>query len=79
MIISKNKQAPEEEFVALLEATQSYLRKESKSKKSYYLSRGGVDLEEDVFDAMIKYSKGTNFEGSIEKISGQKFPDIIAN
>ncbi len=79
MIISKNKKAPEEQFVSLLEATQTHLKQESESKKSYYLSRGGVALEEDVLDSMIKHSKGTEFEGSIERISGQKFPDIIAN
>lgn len=79
MIISRNNQALKEQFVLLLEATKAHLKQDSILRQDYYLSRGGVALEEDIFKSMKLHSKGTKFEGSIEIVSGQKFPDIIAN
>jgi len=35
-------------------------------------------LEDDVLKCLVKTAIGTKFEGTIEKISGQRFPDIVA-
>jgi len=78
MIISSNTKISEQKFISLLEATCLYLKKIAKEDEGYFLSRGGIDFEEDVLDAMILHAEGTDFEGSIKRISGQKFPDIIA-
>ena len=43
-----------------------------------YLSYLGNKLEGVVADVMTQTAKGTPFEDSIELISGQRFPDIIA-
>lgn len=52
---------------------------ESKKNQDKYLALLGNKLENVVADVMADRAKGTPFENSIELISGQKFPDIIAN
>ena len=42
------------------------------------VDRGGNPLEDDVKSALEECAIGTPFENTIEKISGQKFPDIVA-
>lgn len=51
---------------------------ESKKNQDKYLGLLGNKLENVVADVMTDMAKGTPFENSIELISGQKFPDIIA-
>jgi hypothetical protein len=67
-----------ETFVNLLSTSVSELEADSARRSEYYLSRGGIHLEKDVFRIVRKNSKNTIFEGNIELISGQKFPDIVA-
>jgi len=63
----------------LLDNTIQTLQFESKKNQTKYLDLLGNKLENVVADAMNENAKGTPFENSIELISGQKFPDIIAN
>lgn len=79
MVVSINPEPPIEEFNKLLGYTINNLSSESKTKKSQYLKLLGNKLEDKVFDIINENAKGTPFENSIELISGQKFPDIIAN
>jgi hypothetical protein len=65
-------------FQELLSNTLDGLKKESKKKPEEYALLVGNKLENKVEDIMNYYAKNTPFEGSIELISGQKFPDIIA-
>ena len=44
----------------------------------YYLAKGGQRLEKEVKEELDNAAKGTNFEGTIQIISGQRFPDIVA-
>lgn len=44
----------------------------------YYLEKSGQKLEKEVKEALDHAAKGTNFEGTIQIISGQRFPDIVA-
>jgi len=63
----------------LLDNTIQVLDVESKKNQKKYLDLLGNKLENVVADVMTENAKGTPFENSIELISGQKFPDIIAN
>ncbi|HEX6983096.1 MAG TPA: hypothetical protein VF181_10075 [Balneolaceae bacterium] len=47
------------------------------NKNDYFLTRGAQKLEKDVEQALKLKAQNTAFEGSIELISGHKFPDIV--
>ncbi|MCL2874429.1 MAG: hypothetical protein FWE29_05815 [Defluviitaleaceae bacterium] len=78
MIISSNREPNLEEFHALVNTATNRLNDDAKSKASYYITRGAQKLEDDVLGFLDDSAKGTKFEGTIEKISGQRFPDIVA-
>lgn len=63
----------------MLDNTIQGLDIESKKNQNEYLDLLGNKLENVVAEVMTEKAKGTPFENSIELISGQKFPDIIAN
>lgn len=65
-------------FKKLLSDSVALLQSDSVKKTDYYLSRGGVSLEKDAYDFINKVAKGTVYDGNIELISGQRFPDIVA-
>ncbi len=79
MVISSNPEPNKLVFQALLEKTIQTLDVESTKNTKKYLDLLGSKLENVVADVMSEKAKGTPFENSIELISGQKFPDIIAN
>ena len=79
MVVSTNSEPTNDEFNILLNHTLETLTQESKRKENEYLKLLGIKLENKVIDIMSDRAKGTPFENSIELISGQKFPDIIAN
>lgn len=78
MIISHNPDPHSSEFDTLLKATILELtaRAQHPSKKLETLL--GRSLEPYIKDVITDLAIGTPFEGSIELIGGQKFPDIIA-
>lgn len=78
MLISLNNEPNRQEFENLLSNTLSSLRNEAKKKPKKYLDLLGSKLENEVYDLLNQNAKGSVFDGSIELISGQKFPDIIA-
>ena len=78
MIISVNSKPELLEFKKLMQQTDQLLNDDARKSPKYYATRGGNPLEDDVLSALQVTSKGTPFENTIEKISGQKFPDIIA-
>lgn len=79
MVISSNPEPNKQIFQSLLDNTLQTLDVESKKNQDKYLALLGNKLENVVADVMADRAKGTPFENSIELISGQKFPDIIAN
>jgi len=79
MVISLNPNPEKKIFQSLLNNTIETLDIESKRNKKEYLNLLGKKLEDVVAEIMTENAKGTPFENSIELISGQKFPDIIAN
>lgn len=78
MVISKNPQPNNEVFLRLLSSTLAALQSESKKRQKEYLGLIGNKLESVVADVMTSKAIGTPFENTIELISGQRFPDIIA-
>lgn len=78
MVISVNPIPEKSLFQKLLDDTLSTLQIEAKNKEGEYLSLIGRKLENVVADIMKANAIGTPFQDSIELISGQKFPDIIA-
>jgi hypothetical protein len=78
MVVSVNSTPSIEEFRALVNATLVGLAKESKIDESRYLTLLGNKLEGEVYRVLCENAKKTPFEDSIELVSGQKFPDIIA-
>lgn len=78
MIISVNPKPTLPEFRTLMSRTDRLLNEDALKRQKYYASRGGNPLEDDVKAALDECAKGTPFENTIEKISGQRFPDIIA-
>lgn len=79
MIISSNPRPSLTDFQRLMAKTDSVLNADARLRPKYYATRGGNPLEDDVLGALLESSKGTPFERTIEKVSGQRFPDIVAN
>jgi len=79
MVVSVNPTPEKKTFESLLNNTVTTLLLESKEKEEKYLALLGNKLENEVVEVMKAQAKGTEFQDSIELISGQKFPDIIAN
>lgn len=78
MICSVNPKPSLGEFAELMKKTDILLNADAAKRPSYYASRGGNPLEDDVKAALDESAKDTVFENTIEKISGLKFPDIVA-
>lgn len=78
MIISTNKEPSLEEFEALCTKMCDYMNNRAHTEPDYYLSKGAQKLEPEVKSALDIVAKGTKFEDTIEIISGQRFPDIVA-
>lgn len=79
MLISHNTGIEISDFEQLLMLTTNALQSTSINETKRYLKLLGNKLESEVYDIMCDCSKNTPFEGTIELISGQKFPDIIAS
>lgn len=79
MLVSLNPKPSLEEFKKLMANTDQILNSDAITRPAYYAARGGNPLEDDVKNALEESAKGTPFAGTIEKVSGQKFPDIVAS
>ncbi|MBO4626264.1 MAG: hypothetical protein J5679_03280 [Alphaproteobacteria bacterium] len=78
MIISLNKKPTFEEFTHLVEKATQILNDHAKKHNAYYLTRNAQKLEDDVVNALEQAACDTPFAGTIKKVSGQHFPDIVA-
>ena len=78
MITLQNREPSVAAFRELMRDTNDWLNVDAQNRHSYYAKRGGNLLEDDVEHALNVNAKGTAFEGKVKKISGQKFPDIVA-
>lgn len=78
MLISTNKEGERECFELLLQQLVQELRSMSTSPQTKIESLHGTKLERYSYEVLRELSCGTSFDGSIELVSGQFFPDIIA-
>lgn len=78
MVVTSSAEQHDERFRSLLDGTIAQLEKNSKQDPQRYMQLLGNKLEDEVFEIMNEMAKSTPFEGTIELVSGQKFPDIIA-
>ena len=78
MIISENPKPDINEFKILMHKTDIVLNDDAEKRPQYYASRSGNPLEDDVFSALEESAIGTPFANTIVKVSGQRFPDIVA-
>lgn len=78
MIVSVNPHPDRNEFELLLGSTINQLNAHAKKTSKKVGNLRGSNLEPYVRDIMQELAIGTPFENSIELISGQKFPDIVA-
>lgn len=78
MIISSNRSPSLPEFQSLINTATIRLNDDASKNTAYYLKRNAQLLEDDVKKVIDVIAVGTAFEGTIKKISGQKFPDIVA-
>lgn len=68
-----------EGFMCLMQRTDDLLNRKAQENPDYFRTRGGSLLEDDVLDALNECAEGTPFAGTILKVSGQKFPDIVVS
>ncbi len=78
MIISTNRNPSLEEFKDLVNSATHLLNEDGARRTAYYLSRSPAGLEDDVTHMLKEAAYGTRFQNTVKKISGQKFPDIVA-
>lgn len=78
MIITSNPEPLNQEFKNLIDSTVIELNNSAYNVGKDFSELNGNKLEPYIKDLMSDLAMGTNFEGSIELIGGQKFPDIIA-
>lgn len=78
MLISTHQKGERSFFEQLLQQLVQELRSLSASSQQKNVSFHGTKLERYAYDILRELSQNTPFDGSIELISGQSFPDIIA-
>jgi hypothetical protein len=78
MIISDNFMLQPYEFSRLIKEMDELLNSEAEKLTDYYAHRNGIELEQDVFNALNTVAQNTPFEGTIQLVSGASFPDIVA-
>ena len=79
MIISENTKPALPKFAALMERTDVELNEIARQDTKHFVGHGGKALEQDIYDVLTDCAKGTDFEGSIQLVSGAHFPDIVAH
>lgn len=78
MIVSANPIPHRNEFKLLMDATLNVINQRAKKSTSEISKLAGNKLEPFIKEIMTEQAIGSVFENTIELISGQKFPDIVA-
>lgn len=73
----ENKGPSLQEFEELCHGMCRIMNDRAKADPDYYVSKEARNLEPEVKKALDEAARGTLFEGTIEMVSGQRFPDII--
>lgn len=78
MILLNRDDNNKDEFEKLLDAAIFLLIKDAKSNVSSYKNATPNQMENKVYDALVKASRNTSFENTIRLVSGKSFPDIVS-
>ena len=78
MIVAENSRPSALDFRELMTRVDDKLNQEARINPGYFIKKNGTLMEPDVRDVACECAKGTKFEGRIELVSGQHFPDIVA-
>ena len=78
MIVAENPKPEIHSFKMLMEKTDRLLNSEAQKKGNEFKTHLAQKLEVDVCEALKECSKGTEFENTIQLVSGSSFPDIVA-
>lgn len=78
MIVAENPKPELRSFKMLMEKTDRLLNSEAQKKGNEFKSHLAQKLELDVCNALRECAKGTEFENTIQLVSGSSFPDIVA-
>ncbi len=78
MIVTNNSGQDSRAFERFLARAIESLKNAADREPSYYLTREGNKLEQDVYRVMNAVAKGSTFENTIKIYSGRRFPDITA-
>lgn len=78
MIVAENPKPEIHSFKMLMEKTDRLLNSEALKKGNEFKTHLAQKLEVDVCEALKECSKGTEFENTIQLVSGSSFPDIVA-
>jgi len=65
------------EFATLVERVTDALNQKARSNPDIFRGSEGRNLETLVYDQVCETAQGTEFEDTVELISGQRFPDIV--
>lgn len=76
MIMSLHEDACHHDFISLIEKSTSIIRLKASEAPRLFLGMAPTTFEQELCNAFNEAAVGTDFAGSIELISGQKFPDI---
>lgn len=77
MIISGRTDKDKVDFEKLLRDAHHAIKHEAKANPNYFTKRNAIEFENDVFDSLCEVAKCTDFDKTIQLISGHKFPDIV--
>ncbi len=77
MIISERTDKERVEFEQLLNDAHTFITEEANVNPDYFNKRTATEFEQDIFNILCKVAKGTDFETTLQLISGRKFPDIV--
>lgn len=78
MIISKRTEAEGAAFESLLNGGINLIRSEAEKSSKRFSGQSSSDFEEEVYSSLLISAKNTEFEGTIQLVTGHRFPDIVA-
>ncbi|KQC09476.1 MAG: hypothetical protein APR62_14160 [Smithella sp. SDB] len=78
MIISKRTEANGSSFESLLNSGINIIQSAATKTPMRYCGLSFSDFEKEVYNSLLISSKSTEFEGTIQLVTGHRFPDIVA-
>lgn len=78
MIISKRTEAEGAAFESLLNSGINVIQSEAAKSSKRFRDQSSSDFEKEVYSSLLISAKNTEFEGTMQLVTGHRFPDIVA-